>query len=72
MAILKETNMWFILIVVFVYVDPLGFLRTWNPSVRDNAGSAQVVAWQNQRRVPRSPKEPRGSLGVDFAFCISF
>lgn len=74
MAILEETNMWFILIVVFAYDAS---------AVQFDHGACHSVGFQNcgfvwskagsgrtSRSVPCS-SEPQSSLDVDFAFCIS-
>lgn len=62
MAILKETNMWFILIVVFAYMMPLTFSGNVAQVCRCEAGSETCSTFH---------REPRSSLDVDFAFCIS-
>lgn len=84
MAILKETNMWFILIVVFAYMTPLGFSGNVEQVCSADllhgsslgcwgltGGSVHADCRQNPETCSTVCGEPLSSLGVDFAFCIS-
>lgn len=70
MAILKETNMWFILIVVFAYMTPPEF----SSNVEQVCSTGQVLHMLSQAEPETCStflREPQSSLDVDFAFCIS-
>lgn len=85
MAILKETNMWFILIVVFAYMTPLEFSSDVEQVCSIDLFPRQLLELFGVNRrflrklLQAEPEtcstlcgEPESSLDVDFAFCISF
>lgn len=79
MAILKETNMWFILIVVFAYMIPLVFSvnaeQVCSTDFQRNCWDQKQVLCVLLQAEPETCstffREPQSSLDVDFAFCIS-
>lgn len=57
MAILKETNMWFILIVVFAYDTSVSSLRMWSKSAALISTAAVGIVWDEQTVLPHAESE---------------
>jgi len=72
MAILKETNVWFILIVVFAYMKPPEFSdnvqRVCAAAVWKCSGFTGGSAHVEPKTCSTFCREPRSSLDVEFAF----